>query len=382
MGKKDSFLYLVNEFKPGVSMLQETKLYQKGQFKMDNYCIFENLRGQSEGGGLLTMVHENFEPVLVPNNHSSKMNENILVVEAKLGKSSIRYINAYGVQENSSISEIIEFYAILDQEIEESISNNCLICLQMDANGKLGNEIINGDPNSLSLNGCLLLELISRKSLVIVNASDKCNGIITRMKVKGRITEESVIDYFIVCQELYSLVSSMLVDEERKHVLTRYYKSNGVTKVVKSDHNILLLNICYPWDTQVRRQRVEIFNLRNKQCQADFYRSTNNTDVLSQCLENKDVLTGGKQWLKRMKTLLHQNFRKVRINSQPKKNKVQELLSNKKSDEEITEEIYLRNKSKIIEQIGEMSDHTGNMTRLKMWKVKNKVCQFYLITVK
>ena len=85
MGKKDSFLNLVNEFKPGVSMLQETKLYKKGQFKVDNYSIFENLRGQSEGGGLLTMVHENFEPVLVTKIHSSKMNENILVVEVKLG---------------------------------------------------------------------------------------------------------------------------------------------------------------------------------------------------------------------------------------------------------------------------------------------------------
>ena len=108
--------------------------------------------------------------------------------------------------------------------------------------------------------------------------------------------------------------------------------------------------------------------------QEDFYRSTNNTEVLSQCLKNKDVLSGGKQWLKRLKTLIHQNFKKVRISNQPKKCKVQELLSNNKSDDEITEEIYLRNKSKIIEQIGEMSDHTGNMTRLKMWKVKNKVC--------
>ena len=118
----------------------------------------------------------------------------------------------------------MEFYAILDQEIEDSISNNCLTCLQMDANGKLGSEIINGDPNSISPNGRLLLELINRKSLIIVNASDKCAGVITRMTVKSQTTETSVIDYFIVCQELYSLVVSMLVDEEREHVLKRFYK--------------------------------------------------------------------------------------------------------------------------------------------------------------
>ena len=143
-------------------MLQETKLYRQGQIKVDNYNIFENLRGQSEGGGLLTMVHENFDPVLVPRTKSSKMDENILVVEAKLGRSRIRYLNAYGVQENGSISDKMEFFSLLDQEIENAFSNNCFVCLQMDANGKLGNEIITVDPNVISPNGRLLLELISR----------------------------------------------------------------------------------------------------------------------------------------------------------------------------------------------------------------------------
>ena len=145
MGKKDSFINLVNKLRPGVAMLQETKLYRQGQIKIDNYCVFENLRGQSEGGGLLTMVHENFEPVLVPRKKTSKMDENILVVEAKLGISRIRYLNAYG-----SISNKIEFFSILDQEIDNAFSSNCFMCLQMDANGKLGNEIIAGDPYEIS----------------------------------------------------------------------------------------------------------------------------------------------------------------------------------------------------------------------------------------
>ena len=153
-------------------MLQETKLYKKGQIKMDNYCVFETVRGVSEGGGLLTMVHENFEPVLIPNT-DHKNSVNILVVEANLGKSRIRYINAYGVQENCTISDKMDFYSSLDLEIENSISNNCYLCLQMDANGKLGNEIIHGDPNQMSPNGRLVLDLVTRKSLVVVNSTDK-----------------------------------------------------------------------------------------------------------------------------------------------------------------------------------------------------------------
>ena len=377
MGKKDSFLNLVNKLKPGISMLQETKLYRKGQIKLDNYSVFENIRGQSEGGGLLTMVHENFEPMLIPRTKSSKMEENFLVVEAKLGKSKVRYLNAYGVQENASSSDKMEFYSILDEEVENAFNNNCLVCVQLDANGKLGNEIINGDPNEISPNGRLLLDLINRKSLVVVNSTDKCNGIITRMKVKAQSTERSVLDYFIVCQEFYSLVISLLVDEERTHILTRFYKRNGVVRVVESDHNLLVLNVSCPWEGKVKKERIEIFNLRNKKYQKDFFNVTNETNVLSQSLENRNVMSGGKQWLKSLKTLIHQNFKKIRLTNKDSTNKIQELLSKRKdisNDKQITEEICLRNKKMIIEQIGEMSDTCGKMTRIKMWKIRQKVC--------
>ena len=341
---------------------------------MDNYCVFENLRGHSEGGGLLTMVHENFEPVLIPSAEST-VNQNILVVEANLGKSRVRYINAYGVQENSTNKEKMEFYSSLDQEIENAFSNNSYMCLQMDANGKLGNEIINGDPNQISPNGRLLLDLISRKSLVVVNATDKCYGLITRMRVKGRVTEKSVIDYFIVCQELYNLVISMVVDEAQNHVLMRYYKDKGLTKVVKSDHNVLILEISCPWDVKVKSQRTEIFNLRNKKYQQEFFSNTSSSNVLSRSLENRNVVTGGKFWLKSLKKIIIKSFRKIRITEKKEDKQVQDILSsNLANEDKITEEICERNKRLILEQVSAMSDTSGNMNRIKMWKIKQKVC--------
>jgi hypothetical protein len=98
LSKKDSFINLINLVTPGIAMFQETKLYKKGQIILKNYCSFESIREQGQGGGLLTLVHENFEPVFIPNGNTSKMSENVLVVEANLGKSRVRYINAYGVQ--------------------------------------------------------------------------------------------------------------------------------------------------------------------------------------------------------------------------------------------------------------------------------------------
>ena len=90
----DSFRNLVNMLKPAVAMIQETKLYRKGTIKMENFCVFEKIRDINEGGGLLTIIHENLEPVLIPTKNSSKISLNILVVEAKMSKRRIRFINS------------------------------------------------------------------------------------------------------------------------------------------------------------------------------------------------------------------------------------------------------------------------------------------------
>ena len=86
-------------------MLQETKLYKMGTVKLQNMCIFEKLRGLNEGGGLMTVIHENFKPVQIPMKNGTKISQNILVVEAVIGKIKVRFINAYGVQESSSLED-------------------------------------------------------------------------------------------------------------------------------------------------------------------------------------------------------------------------------------------------------------------------------------
>ena len=364
-------------------MFQETKLYKKNQFKLENYCIFESIRGEKQGGGLLTMIHSNFQPVLIPQNTEGKMAENILVVEAKMGQCRVRYINAYGVQETAPVDEKIEFLRILDQEIENAKSNDNLICIQMDANAKFGSEIIKGDPNNISSNGELLLELITRKSLILVNSTDKCSGVITRMRAKGNKVEKSAIDYFIVCEMFYSYCVSMVIDEERKHSLKRYYKTKNGNKVVFSDHNPLFLYLKVPWNSNIRKPRLEIYNLRNRKSQEEFFKITNENQVLSNCLENRNIVTGGKNWIKSLKSIIQKSFRKIRIKNKKEDIEIQKLLNKKKGcddprvDQEICEKIHERNRKNIMEQIHEISDKGGNMSRIKMWKLKQKVCPKY-----
>ena len=92
---------------------------------------------------------------------------------------------------------------------------------------KENKQIVKNDPHEMSANGRLLMDIVERHNLVIVNATDKCIGTITRMKTLKNLVEKSVLDYFIVCQNFYSFIISMKIDEERKNVLTKFIKSKG-----------------------------------------------------------------------------------------------------------------------------------------------------------
>ena len=144
-------------------LVQESKLYKKGTLKFSDYFVFEKVRKENEGGGLMTLVHSNLKPIMIPIENDSKMAENVLVIEAQLGKSKVRFINAYGPQETSPLDDRTEFFGILDQQIQECLNKNIMLCLELDANAKVSNVTIPYNPQeNISPNGQLLLELIER----------------------------------------------------------------------------------------------------------------------------------------------------------------------------------------------------------------------------
>ena len=64
-----------------------------------------------------------------------------------------------------------------------SKDNECLTIIELDANAKVGENIIKGDPNPTSNNGKIMLDIIRRHNLLIVNTSDLCTGLIIRERV-------------------------------------------------------------------------------------------------------------------------------------------------------------------------------------------------------
>ena len=129
----------------------------------------------------------------------------------------------------------------------------------MDANSKLGPELIPSDPHARTPNGQIIADIMVRHGLTVVNGmEDKCDGTVTRRRVTKDGTEESAIDLVIVSDDLESVVDSLLIDENRKYVLTKIVKTKrGITKQ-ESDHNVLLSKLKFNWNRKRKINRMEM----------------------------------------------------------------------------------------------------------------------------
>ena len=97
-----------------------------------------------------------------------------------------------------------------------------------DMNSKLGSEFISNDPKSMTENGRILAGILERNALTVVNGlTEKCTGLITREIHTVNGIEKSIIDFVIVSQDLVKHVGKMMIDDERKYVLTRLTKTKN-----------------------------------------------------------------------------------------------------------------------------------------------------------
>ena len=272
--KKDSLKALVEILgKPSCITLQKTKLCSKDTLKLKHYQIFQRNRN-GFGGGLVTAVDPNLNPMLVTTRNDEA---EVLTVQLDVNNQKIRVINGYGPQEDDSSQNKLNFWTGLDHEILAATSENCMVLIQMDANAKVGRKIISADPNNVTdSNGRQLLELVDRHGLEVLNADPMCTGAITRYRVSKKCTEVAILDYVLVCKELYQYFENMVIDEERKLTLTKYATTKENKKKISSDHNPMMANFNIEYEKMTNKEnRKEIFSLKNGECQSKFFEETN-----------------------------------------------------------------------------------------------------------
>mgnify|MGYP003318478904 CR=1 FL=1 len=102
----------IDQFKAGAFLIQESKLYKKGQVDIEDFQVFVLLRNKGEGGGLATGLHRSFDPVLISEGDDQA---EVLVVQGSVGGNDIRFINGYGFQESDEDEKRKQFFARLDE---------------------------------------------------------------------------------------------------------------------------------------------------------------------------------------------------------------------------------------------------------------------------
>ena len=172
-----------------------------------------------------------------------------ITIQTGLGEEKLN-INTYGPQEGDTNHEILSFW----QEIEY---NDCLTTLEMDANAKVGEHVINGDPNPMSNNWRFMMDIFLLSncelmwSLYWTNNKRRSNG------KQERTISNSI--YHSVCKN----EKVFLYD---KRITTTKTK----TKLITSDHNVLFCKFSV---TIVRKQSKiiqELFKFICKQSSKNF----------------------------------------------------------------------------------------------------------------
>ena len=311
-GKVDSLNAEVNSVQANIVTIQETHCSQKGKIIMNNeLVVFESIR-KRKGGGTLVAIHDDFNPKLVKE-YSDDFE--ILVVQINTEENNIRIISGCGPQENWEEARRLPFFIALETEIEKAELAGCSVIVEMDANSKLGNKYISGDPHGQTPNGCLLAGIIERHNLIVGNGTTKCKGTITRKRTTKDRIEQSVIDLLIFSFDLKEHFTSMYIDEERRHVLTRIRKTKHGIKVKESDHNVLISEFNCKVKINKAKDTIEGYNLKNKECQAAFKKYTSETKMLSSTVnEHDDVDIVVNRFMKKLEGCIAINFRKNRIN--------------------------------------------------------------------
>ena len=125
-------------------------------------------------------------------------------------------------------------------------------------------------------------------------------------------------------------VKSMVIDEEKKYVLTNYEQVRKGGKAADTDHNTEFMDV----DLKIiaaKPVRREIWNFKEKESQETFKRATSETNNFTNCFKNDlNLETQVEKWKKLLLSTCNKSFKKVRVTrSKPTKNlppKVSELI--------------------------------------------------------
>ena len=364
--KLKSFNEVLMRIKPKIWFVQETKLKPQEEIiceAVNNFQVFYLNRHDSQGGGLAIGVVKDFESTLL-----REGNDEVEAISIKIGagKLSIRTVLAYGPQENSKKEKKDMLWEFLEQEVNQAKLDEDGLVIQLDGNLHAGMEVIKNDPNIQNKNGKLFFNFLKRNpSLVVVNALSLCEGLITRRRELEEKTEEAVLDFFIINERMLLYLKRMIIDEDKNYTLSNFAQKRKNGKVIETDHNALIMELNIEV-IQKKPERIELLNLKNKQCQEAFKEETDTNSQLVECFDDGlPVEEQCKNWFRNFNDILHKNFRKIRVVNNRKKVESDETGGLIKERIDLKKEAKANNidvemKEKIMNRIDQIENDIGD----------------------
>ena len=358
-------------------MHSNTRSFQRARFEV--WIVWKL------GFELYFSIHKALKPCLIEE-YSSEFE--LLVVEFTVANKSIGIISGYGPQECWSEMERMPFFLALEQEIIKAELAGKSVLIEMDANSKLGPDLIPGDKHPQSQNGQVLSQIIKRHSLVVGNSMMQCSGLVTRKRATKNGVEESTIDFVLLSDDLKDDVDAIIIDDVRECVLTSLTKVKNGVKKTESDHNTIFTRLKFKWNMDIKEKRIEMFNLKNKSCQEAFKEATtaavNNKYLSTVFDEEGDINELTEKFLKRLNKSIHKCFRKIKIKA--KVNKEEEDLYSRWKDlrkrddtdskiemEEVENELSKKYYEKITMNTGNIDPEVGGVNSGRLWDLKRQM---------
>ena len=148
--------------------------------------------------------------------------------------------------------------------------------------------------------------------------------------------ERSAIDFLVVCEELFTHMTEMKVDEEQKYAVESFCKVGRKTKVTRADHNMIIGKFNLKVIKKIVKSRTEVFKYNDEEGKTRF-RELTSKNTLSKCFEEKDIIKASQKWMKELKNILHRSFKKVRTGN--RKTKSSDIVENLKTKHKLKNEL-------------------------------------------
>ncbi len=231
-GKKTSLHDIMDTVDCDICMLAETMTLN---VKMEGLkCIKSNksvgqnvaiiLRGKLQGANVMKL----YEPNDVIN---------MLGIRIELAKHNFkRMYTAHMKQAPVGRDEIRNQFNEIKAQFHQANINKEGMILIGDVNVHVG-SIIPGCKDSQDWCGAEFLDIIKECGLHLLNSSDMCKGVVTRVDPRNGST--STIDLAICNNFMLHEVVDMYIDEEENYKPTKYTKN----KVTKTDHNTIIVKL-------------------------------------------------------------------------------------------------------------------------------------------